>query len=319
MPSSHKPGPLGPSGGSSVLVPAKTPGPLGVNDRGDPNVPSHVGDSPTPVGTGAQGPPRIYRLPKPVTHVDKTAARKAGSPAAPPVQKPADSAGASASDDGDDFSPIDWGAAVVVGSGIGSVARIPVPGTNGLFLELKPRGWTPQGGSTSTVFIQDATGKRNLRLDYGYNKSSGAVDYHWNQSKTFKLFGIQDHTTVGKAGRILYEGAHYFRYAGRVLLVAGVVIDVYSIVVAHKKLRQVARVAAGWAGASAGCEVVGEGGAAVGTFIEPGLGTAIVGFAGCFVGGIAGYAGASWAAGEAYDWVEETYFTPVPEANDDDK
>src|SRR5579875_1366442 len=39
-----------------------------------------------------------------------------------------------------------------------------------IFIELSPRGWVPKSGSTSTVFIQDAAGKRVLRLDYGYNK-----------------------------------------------------------------------------------------------------------------------------------------------------
>ena len=37
------------------------------------------------------------------------------------------------------------------------------------------------------------------------------------------------------------------------------------------------------------------------------------GVAGCIIGGIGGYVGASWVAGEAYDWVEETFFEPVPE------
>lgn len=71
--------------------------------------------------------------------------------------------------------------------------------------------------------------------------------------------------------------------------------------------------AAGWAGALAGCKVVGAGGAALGTGVEPGVGTAVGGVGGCIVGGIAGYYGAEWAAGELYDWVEETYFEPLPE------
>src|SRR5579875_1833160 len=50
-----------------------------------------------------------------------------------------------------------------------------------------------------------------------------------------------------------------------------------------------------------------------GTVAEPGLGTVIGGLGGCIVGGIAGYAGASWAAGKTYDWVEETFFEPLPE------
>jgi hypothetical protein len=319
MPTSRKPGPLGRSRRRSALRPARTPGPLGVNDRGDPNVLSHVGDTPMSTGTGKQSPPQIYRRPDPVTHVDTSAARKQGSARGQTVLKPGGRAGgAEAGTGADEYQPLESGSAFVVGGSVGSVARIPVPGTNGLFLELKPRGWTPAGGSTSTVFIQDAAGSRNLRLDYGFNKSSGVVDYHWNQSKTFKLFGIADHTTVGQAGRLLYRGARYYRYAGRALLLVGAAIDIYSIVVARKRLRQVARVAAGWAGAWAGCTVLGSEGAVAGS-AEPGLGTAIGGFAGCFVGGIGGYVGASWAAGEAYDWVEETYFAPVPEAKDADK
>lgn len=199
-----------------------------------------------------------------------------------------------------------------MGTGIAAVARIPIPGTNGLHLELTPRGWTPPGGSTSTVFLQDATGKRQLRLDYGFNKASGRYDYHWNQSKTFSTFGIPDHTTVGKAGEALYKGAKYFRYGGRVLLVAGAAVDIYSIVVAKNRWRQTTRVASGWAGSWAGCEAGGALGAAGGTLVEPGGGTVVGGFGGCIAGGIAGYWGASWAAGHAYDWVQETLFEPVP-------
>src|SRR5262245_3231528 len=51
---------------------------------------------------------------------------------------------------------------IPVAIGAASVVRIPVPGTNGLAIELTPRGWTPKGGSTSTLFIQDIVGKRQL-------------------------------------------------------------------------------------------------------------------------------------------------------------
>jgi hypothetical protein len=207
---------------------------------------------------------------------------------------------------------INSGSAMVIGPGLAAVARIPVPGTNGLFIELKARGWTPTGGSTSALFIQDSTGRRHLRLDYGYNARSGRVDYHWNQQGTHAEFGITNHEGA-EAGEALYRGARALRYAGRVFLVAGLAMDLYSVVVARKRWRQVARVAAGWAGGWAGCETVGAGGAYLGTMVEPGVGTAVGGLGGCIVGGIAGYAGASWAAGQAYDWVEETYFEPVPE------
>ncbi len=186
---------------------------------------------------------------------------------------------------------------------------IPVPGTNGLFIEFAPRNY--KGVSTSRLFIQDVTGKRVLRLDYGYNKITGVQDYHWNQKGTFADFGIADHTPVGSSGEALFKAATYFRYAGRVFLVAGIAMDAYSIVVAKKRWRQVARVAAGWAGAEAGCAVVGGWGAGGGTVAEPGGGTAVGGIAGCIVGGVGGYFGASWAAGEVYDLVEETLFEPL--------
>ena len=207
------------------------------------------------------------------------------------------------------------GSAPLVGTGVSAVARIPVPGTDGLFVELRPRGWTPKTGSTSALFIPDVTGKRHLRLDFGYNVKTNKVEYHWNQKGTFGNFQVPNHSPAGTLGEVLYQGARYLRYGGRILLVVGVAIDAYSIVMAKKRWRQIARVAAGWAGAWAGCQVVGAAGAAGGSFIEPGGGTAAGGIAGCIVGGIGGYAGASWAAGRAYDWVEETFFEPLPEAS----
>lgn len=215
--------------------------------------------------------------------------------------------------DGGDLSEDPLSGSVAVGTGMAAVVRIPVPGTGGLFVEFTPRGWTPQGGSTSTLFIQDTTGRRNLRLDYGYNVKSGTVDYHWNQKGTHGQFGIPDHSPAGGTGRTAYQAARYFRYAGRVLLVLGAAADAYSIVVAEKRMRQVTKVAAGWLGAWGGCKVVGAGGAAGGTLVTPGLGTAAGGVVGCIVGGVGGYMGASYAAGELYDWAEETFFTPLPE------
>lgn len=195
--------------------------------------------------------------------------------------------------------------------GIGSMIRIPVPGTNGLAIELTPRGWTPHGGSTSRLFIQDVAGRRALRLDYGYNVKTKAVDFHWNQKGTFNEFGIADHTPAGGAGEALFRGAKYFRYGGRVLVVAAAAIDIYSIVVASNPVRRSAQVIAGWVGAYAGCKAVGAGGAYVGTLAEPGLGTAIGGIVGCAIGGFIGYEGFSAGAAYDYDWAEGTVFTPV--------
>ena len=196
--------------------------------------------------------------------------------------------------------------------GQGSIVRIPVPGTNGLSIELSPKGWVPQSGSTSTLFFQDPTGKRHLRLDYGYNIKTKTIDYHWNQKGTFAQFGIADHAPAGGAGEAAYKAAKYFRYAGRVLVVVGVAVDAVSIVQASKPMRRASEVVAGWAAGWVGCKVVGAGGAALGTLASP-LGTAIGGIGGCIIGGIGGYYAGSELAGEVYDWAENTFFTPLPE------
>jgi hypothetical protein len=206
--------------------------------------------------------------------------------------------------------PLSGGIPYAIGQA--SIVRIPVPGTNGLCIEFKPRGWVPKSGSTSTLFFQDTTGKRHLRLDYGYNVKTKTIDYHWNQSGTHPQFGITDHSPAGRAGEVAYKAAKYFRYAGRILVVAGVAIDVVSIVQASKPMRRASQVVAGWAAAWVGCKLVGAGGAAVGTLASP-IGTAIGGVGGCIVGGIGGYYGGSALAGEVYDWAENTFFTPLPE------
>jgi hypothetical protein len=142
--------------------------------------------------------------------------------------------------------------------GQSSVVRIPIPGTNGLCIEFRARGKVPATGSTSTLFFQDTTGKRHLRLDYGYNVKRKTIDYHWNQKGTFQQFAIPDHTTTGKLGRAGYQAAKYFRYAGRLLFVVGVSVDVVSIVRASKPIRRASEVVAGWATAWVGCKVVGQ-------------------------------------------------------------
>jgi hypothetical protein len=199
--------------------------------------------------------------------------------------------------------------------GQSSVVRIPIPGTNGLCIEFRARGKVPASGSTSTLFFQDTTGKRHLRLDYGYNVKSKTIDYHWNQKGTFQQFAIPDHTTTGKLGREGYQAAKYFRYAGRLLLVVGVSMDVVSIVRASKPIRRASEVVAGWATAWVGCKVVGAGGAAAGTAAAPGPGTAIGGVAGCIIGGIGGYYGGSSIGGMIYDWAEDTVFLDVPQVS----
>jgi hypothetical protein len=196
--------------------------------------------------------------------------------------------------------------------GAGSVLRIPVPRTNGLAIELSPRGWTPKGGSTSSLFIQDISGKRHLRLDFGYNKASGSREWHWNQKGTNADFGISNHTTVGSAEQALGRFAKVYRYAGHVFLVAGIALDVYSIVRSSRPLRRSVQVVSGWAAGAGGCQAVGAGGAGIGTAVAPGVGTAVGGLIGCAIGGFIGYRTAESATGYLYDWAEDTVFAKIP-------
>lgn len=194
---------------------------------------------------------------------------------------------------------------VPVGAGMGSVVRIPVPGTNGLAIEMSPRGWTPRGGASSTLFIQDATGWRHLRLDYGYNTATGRVDFHWNQKGVAQQFGITNHAPAGPGGGAPYHGARHFRHAGRMLLVVGLAADSYSVVVSNRPFRQLAIVTGGWAGAWAGCKLAGAAGAVGGSFVKPGGGNAVGGILGCLVGGASGYWAGKTLMTEAIDLGEE--------------
>ncbi|NML15102.1 hypothetical protein [Azohydromonas caseinilytica] len=193
-----------------------------------------------------------------------------------------------------------------------SIVRIPIPGTNGLCIEFRARGWTPKGGSTSTIFFQDISGKRHLRLDYGYNIAAKTVDYHWNQVKTHTQFGIANHASAGRTGQIAFQAAKYFRHVGRVLVVAGVAIDVVSVVRADKPLRRASEAVAGWAAAWVGCKAIGTAGAGLGSLASP-LGMAAVGVSGCVIGGAVGYYSGAQLAGRVYDWAEDTNFFAVPE------
>jgi hypothetical protein len=58
-----------------------------------------------------------------------------------------------------DNAPLTGQAPFAVGQA--GVVRIPVPATGGLCIELRPREYVPPSGSTSTVFVQDATGRRH--------------------------------------------------------------------------------------------------------------------------------------------------------------
>lgn len=197
--------------------------------------------------------------------------------------------------------------------GLSSIVRIPIPGTQGLAIELTPRGWVPRSGSTSVLFFQDLSGKRHLRLDFGYNVASKTIDFHWNQSRTHATFGIADHARAGSSGKAAYQVAKYFRVGGRVFALGGAAIDIASVVQASQPLRRATVVAAAWAAAWLGCKATGAGGAAAGSLLSP-LGAAAGGFAGCIVGGAAGYYGASALAGRVYAWADGTHFSPLARA-----
>lgn len=97
--------------------------------------------------------------------------------------------------------------------GAPAMVRIPVPGTRNLCIEFSPRNY--KGTSTSTLFIQDASGKIHLRLDYGYNTVAKTVDYHWNlggkQKGGMKAdFGIADHQPVDPGGERKGDRPHGF-------------------------------------------------------------------------------------------------------------
>jgi len=209
------------------------------------------------------------------------------------------------------FEPLSGSIPCAAGFGVNAVTRIPVPGTN-LVVELSAHGYK---GSTSTIFIWEQNAGKNgkhLRLDYGYNTKTKTVDYHWNRKGSAKqFFGIQDHATVGKGGEILFKAGKYLKWGGRVLLVVGIAIDVISIATSSKPLKRASEAVAGWAGAWAGCKVLGPAGAALGS-AAPGAGTAIGAFTGCIIGGAIGYYAFSKAAGVVYDWGEGTIFTPLP-------
>ena len=103
-----------------------------------------------------------------------------------------------------------------------------------------------------------------------------------------------------------------FRYAGRVLVVVGVAVDVASIVQASRPMRRASQVVAGWAASWAGCRGRRRGRRRRG---HPGLAARDrdrrhrrLHHRWC-----RGYLGGSALGGEVYDWAENTFFTPLPE------
>lgn len=232
----------------------------------------------------------------------------------PPVARQVSTPPASSTSDGA-LVGVPVSGVIPYAAGLAGVVRIPIPGTNGLGIELTPgpRAWTPKGGTTSAIFFQDEAGRRMLRLDYGFNKVTETIDYHWNQKGTKDVFGVTGHTPAGRGAGAAFHVAKAFHYAGRRLIVLGAVLDGISIVEANRPLRRASQVVAGWAAAWVGCKVVGAGGAAAGLLASP-LGSVVGGFGGCIIGSVAFYQGGALVAGEIYDWSEDTFFKPLPEA-----
>jgi hypothetical protein len=214
---------------------------------------------------------------------------------------------------------------ILVPPGVASIMRIPVPGTmlpnlpKGLVLTLYP----PKGykGSTSSIFIRNPDdpkfGKPGLRLDYGINKRTGRIDYHWNVEggarARVRFPNITNHMPAGPGGAALHWGARAFRVGGRVFIVTGVIMDGVSIVVADRPWRRSLQVVSAWAAAGAGAMAFGRLGAGIGTFIDPAGGTAIGGGIGALAGSFIGYITAEAAAGYLYDFAQGTVFLPAPE------
>lgn len=159
-----------------------------------------------------------------------------------------------------------------------------------LSIELSPRGWVPVSGSTSSLFIQDLSGNRHLRLDHGFNKATNQVDIHFNQKGTFSRFGIVNHTPAGQGARLLYHGARVLRVVGRPVFVISVATQGVSVATAENKPRALAREAGGLAGALAGAKVGGVTSVVVFSPSGP-VGAAAAGLGGAITGGTLGYFG----------------------------
>lgn len=194
----------------------------------------------------------------------------------------------------------------------GSVARFNVSS------RIDPKLWK---NSTSNIFINriappPGTNWVGLRLDHGPNKQTGSTtNWHWNQRGALNSFDIPNHTVAKPWQSAFGRTMQYAKPLGRAAWVAGVAIDTFSLSSEISQSSQTgnwdntvvegSRIAGAWGGAFAGAKLVGTGGAALGTLICPGPGTAIGAAIGGLIGGAVGYFGGSkvgeWAGQEATD------------------
>lgn len=234
--------------------------------------------------------------------------------------------------------------AILVGIAPAATAHIPIPGSRDLTVGLRTldQQWTTPSlahdfrttlhelglgrkpekvkGSTSTLFVQSADGKRVLRLDWGPTLE-GDITYHWNRSKgkyafPLDLAGNADHARASPFFQRVAPILRTYRHLGRPLFILGAAVDVYDVYTASNRPLAVARVAGGWAGAFLGCRVGGQAGAWIGgaaggsasfgVGIAPGAAVGAIG--GCLAGGVGGYFAGSAAGEQFYQWSEDTIF-----------
>ena len=129
--------------------------------------------------------------------------------------------------------------------------------------------------------------------------------WHVNQKgMSSGLFGQANHSPLTPGQIAQARNLRYIRVGGRVLFVAGILVDGYALYNSAAQsveqetprpvVAQVVRTVGGWGGAWAGAKLGCAGGALAGAETGPGL--VLTCIAGGIVGGFAGYAGADWIA-----------------------
>jgi len=181
-----------------------------------------------------------------------------------------------------------------------SAVRIPVPGTRGLCLELSARGRVPGCGSASTLFVRHPAGHLQSRLDFAYNRRSRTIDFQWSQNAALPSF-----VSGGQAQPIVpwlvpHSPRKCYRYAGRALLVGGVVADTVSIVQASTPLRSASGTVREWCARW------------LGPSSTPGC-TPLASALDCVIAALSGLTTPAELALQVYDWAESTLFTPLDE------
>jgi hypothetical protein len=128
--------------------------------------------------------------------------------------------------------------------------------------------------------------------------------YHVNQKGMHGLFGHSDHAPIPPSMLRQARGLRYIKMGGRVLLVAGILVDGALLIdsaaqsieqgtprpVIAQAVRTIGSWGGAWAGAKLGCAAGGLAG------VETGPGAVLTCIAGGIIGGFGGYLGADWIA-----------------------